>query len=122
MGVAPAEALKPHLVKATGPLIRVLGDRYPSEVKAAIVRALLAQLDKGGPGLKAFAPQLQTTLVKCLADPSKTVRTLSLMSVCCSLVSGVWCQLSVVGCLLRIVPWSVIGHDLESPELPRVSY
>lgn len=31
--------LKPLLIKATGPLIRVIGERYPSSVKAAILQA-----------------------------------------------------------------------------------
>ncbi len=30
--------LKPLLIKATGPLIRVIGERYPSTVKAAILQ------------------------------------------------------------------------------------
>ena len=32
-------------------------------------------LDKGGASLKAFVPQLQTTFVKALNDPSREVRT-----------------------------------------------
>lgn len=66
--------LKPYLIKTTGPLIRVVGDRYPSPVKAAILQTLGALLDKGGASLKAFVPQLQTTFVKALSDPSKQVR------------------------------------------------
>ena len=31
-------------------------------------------LDRGGASLKAFAPQLQTTFVKSLSDPSRAVR------------------------------------------------
>jgi HEAT repeat protein len=36
-----ATVLKPVLIKTTGPLIRVIGDRYPSNVKAAILQVLL---------------------------------------------------------------------------------
>jgi hypothetical protein len=54
--------LKPVLIKTTGPLIRVAGDRFPSAVKSAILQTLSVLLDKGGAQLKAFAPQLQTTL------------------------------------------------------------
>lgn len=67
--------LKPYLIKTTGPLIRVVGDRFPSEVKAAILRTLGILLDKGSVSLKAFAPQLQTTFVKSLQDPWRQVRS-----------------------------------------------
>jgi hypothetical protein len=67
--------LKPYLIKTTGPLIRVVGDRFPSNVKFAILETLSILLQKGGIGLKAFVPQLQTTFVKSLSDPSKQVRT-----------------------------------------------
>lgn len=67
--------LKPYLIKTTGPLIRVVGDRFPSNVKFAILETLSILLQKGGVGLKAFVPQLQTTFVKSLSDPSKQVRT-----------------------------------------------
>jgi len=44
-------------------------------MKAAILQALNVLLERGGIGLKAFAPQLQTTFVKLLSDPSKVCRT-----------------------------------------------
>ncbi len=73
--MCPLNNLKPYLIKTTGPLIRVVGDRFPSDVKSAILNTLTVLLDKGNVALKAFAPQLQTTFVKSLNDSSKTVRT-----------------------------------------------
>jgi hypothetical protein len=67
--------LKPILIKTTGPLIRVAGDRFPSSVKAAILLTLSVLIDRGNVALKAFAPQLQTTFVKSLSDPLKLVRS-----------------------------------------------
>jgi len=61
-------------VKITGPLIRIVGDRFPGTVKKAIVDTLKSLLLRGGATLKPFLPQLQTTYVKCLADPSEAVR------------------------------------------------
>lgn len=68
------QALKPYVVKITGPLIRIVGDRFPGTVKKAIVDTLKSLLIKGGATLKPFLPQLQTTYVKCLADPTEAVR------------------------------------------------
>ena len=88
-------SLKPYVIKMTGPLIRVVGDRFPSSAMSAILEVRLLQsltsyesmiysyvskqtlsilLDKGGANLKAFVPQLQTTFVKNLHEPSKQVR------------------------------------------------
>ena len=67
-------ALKPHVIPITGPLIRILGDKYPGAVKSAILGALAVMIDKGGPALKPFVPQLQTTFVKCLSDANRSVR------------------------------------------------
>ena len=64
-------ALKPHVIPITGPLIRILGDKYPAAVKSAILGALAVMIDKGGPALKPFVPQLQTTFVKCLSDANR---------------------------------------------------
>lgn len=64
----------PFIVKMTGPLLRVVGDRNPSNVKVAILRTLGLILVKGGPALRAFVPQFQTTFVKALSDPSRQVR------------------------------------------------
>lgn len=68
------EALKQYVVKITGPLIRLVGDRFPGTVKKAIVDTLKSLLLRGGPSLKPFLPQLQTTYVKCLADPTEAVK------------------------------------------------
>jgi hypothetical protein len=67
-------AIKPHVIPITGPLIRILGDKYPGAVKSAILGALAVMIDKGGLALKPFVPQLQTTFVKCLSDSSRPVR------------------------------------------------
>lgn len=62
------------IIKMTGPLLRIVGDRNPAEVKVAILRTLGLVLVKGGPALRAFVPQFQTTFVKALADQSRQVR------------------------------------------------
>ena len=64
----------PFLIKLTGPLLRIVGDRNPSSVKIAIVQTLGLILTRGGPVLRAFVPQFQTTFVKALSDPSRQVR------------------------------------------------
>jgi hypothetical protein len=64
----------PLIIKMTGPLLRIVGDRNPSNVKIAILRTLGLILIKGGPALRAFVPQFQTTFVKALSDPTRQVR------------------------------------------------
>ncbi|KAI3427088.1 hypothetical protein D9Q98_007027 [Chlorella vulgaris] len=72
--VTGQEALKPFVVQITGPLIRIIGDRFPWQIKAAILHTLGLLISKAGAGLKPFVPQLQTTFVKCLSDPQREVR------------------------------------------------
>lgn len=72
--VTSLPSLKPALAQVTGPLIRILGDRYPWQVKLAILSSIQVLLSKAGLFLKPFVPQLQTTFLKSLNDASAEVR------------------------------------------------
>jgi HEAT repeat protein len=72
--VTSAPALQPSVVAITGPLIRILGDRFSANVKTAVLETLAILLAKVGVMLKQFLPQLQTTFVKALNDPNRVVR------------------------------------------------
>ncbi|CAA0814499.1 ILITYHIA, partial [Striga hermonthica] len=73
--VTNEKALKEFVIPITGPLIRIIGDRFPWQVKSAILSTLSIMIQKGGISLKPFLPQLQTTFVKCLQDNTRTVRS-----------------------------------------------
>lgn len=64
----PAAQLKSLVTVITGPLIRVIGEKYPSDVKAAILYALDMIFGKIPQFLRPFIPQLQRTFVKSLSD------------------------------------------------------
>ena len=70
--LSTAPALKKYAVKIAGPLIRVVGDRFPPSVKAAVLTALGSLLKRAAPTVKAFVPQLQATFQKHIKDPSAT--------------------------------------------------
>ncbi|KAG4916996.1 hypothetical protein JHK87_054553 [Glycine soja] len=73
--VTSEQSLKEFVIPITGPLIRIIGDRFPWQVKSAILSTLTTMIKKGGISLKPFLPQLQTTFVKCLQDSTRTVRS-----------------------------------------------
>ena len=77
-------------MNVTGPLIRVLGERFSTDIKVAILETLstfmgkvsqrqgafvdsFSCLIKVGVQLKPFLPQLQPTLLKGLNDPARPV-------------------------------------------------
>ncbi|KAG6737610.1 hypothetical protein POTOM_059138 [Populus tomentosa] len=74
--VTSEKALKDFVIPITGPLIRIIGDRFPWQVKSAILSTLsILSIRKGGMSLRPFLPQLQTTFIKCLQDSTRNVRT-----------------------------------------------
>jgi len=69
----PAANLKPFVSVITGPLIRVVGERFSSDIKAAILFALNILFVKIPQFLRPFIPQLQRTFVKSLSDASNEI-------------------------------------------------
>jgi HEAT repeat protein len=72
--LADSDSLKSCVMAVTGPLIRVLGERYSWTVKSAVLDSIYYLLLKVDVTLRPFLPQLQPTFLKALNDPNRTVR------------------------------------------------
>ena len=68
------EGLKAHVVTIAGPLIRVVSEKFPSSVRAALLDCLSTLVEKGGIALKPFVPQIQTTFLKSLNEQNRAPR------------------------------------------------
>jgi len=67
-----ADALKPSVIHITGPLIRILGDRYGSSVKVAVLDTLALLLSKVGKHIRAFFAITANNIFEgCSRSPSK---------------------------------------------------
>ncbi|KAJ9077159.1 translational activator of GCN4 [Entomophthora muscae] len=62
------DALKPFVTQITGPLIRIIGERYPAPVKVSILDTLFVLFGRAGSAMRPFLPQLQRTYIKSLGD------------------------------------------------------
>ncbi|KAJ2804563.1 translational activator of GCN4 [Coemansia guatemalensis] len=67
-------ALRPFATGITGPLIRIVGDRHPPVVKAAILSTLGLLLNQIPALMRPFLPQLQRTFVRALFEQDEAVR------------------------------------------------
>ena len=72
--LSDSASLKASVMAITGPLIRVLGERYSSSLKSVILDAIYFLLLKVEITLKPFLPQLQPTFLKNLVDINRTIR------------------------------------------------
>ena len=65
---------KTNVIQIAGPLIRLVGDKYGSNVKVPTLEALTELIERVGTSAKAIFPQLQTSYIKALAENTPTVR------------------------------------------------
>ena len=83
--MADPAVLKPYLIKTTGPLIRVVGDRFPSNVKAAILQVgstaslivngfLIPRISNKKNAIYAALPSNFSVFPSILSDPSSSPR------------------------------------------------
>lgn len=92
----------------TGPLIRVLGDRYAPSLKTAVLHTLTLLLRRVSAQLKPFLPQLYSTFTRALADPHRGVRLHGAV---------------VLGCLAQIYPKPAnIVQELHTQVRMRTSF
>ena len=73
-------ALQKYIVPITGPLIRVFGDKFSWQVKAAILETFRVLIGKAGIKIKQFVPQLQGIFTKALRNNESQVRSRAVLA------------------------------------------
>lgn len=69
------DAIKSSVIVFSGLLIRILGDtRSTMSLKISVIEALTLMLEKVGPLMRQFMPQLHQSFLKLLNDPNRIVR------------------------------------------------
>jgi hypothetical protein len=71
--LTPQKVLQKSVMKCIGPMIRMMSERLPENVKAAVFGVIGVAMGPGGPFLRAMIPQLQTTFVRSLNGESRQV-------------------------------------------------
>lgn len=64
--ITDSKPLESYAIVIAGPLIRVLTDRVPADVKVGILDALYLLMKKSALKLKPFVSQLQSTFAKSI--------------------------------------------------------
>ena len=78
--VTDRAALQKYIVPITGPLIRVFGDKFSWQVKAAILETFRVLIGKAGIKIKQFVPQLQGIFTKALRNNESQVRSRAVLA------------------------------------------
>eukprot|EP00494_Astrolonche_serrata_P032047 UN32316 len=71
-----------EITQSTGPLIRVCGDRFGPDIKAATIRTLRLLLIHAGIRVKMFVAQMQTTFLKAIIGQFSEVREAGVDALC----------------------------------------
>ncbi|VDM16566.1 unnamed protein product [Hydatigera taeniaeformis] len=74
VALSSGEAIQPCVVKVLGPMIRLLGERQPPVVRAAVTESLATLVEKCPTSTRPFSPQLLATFSKVLSDGAKEIR------------------------------------------------
>ncbi len=112
MKLSDGDSLKSSVMTITGPLIRVLGERYSWNVKSVVLDALYLLLLKVEVILKPFLPQLQPTFLKNLNDVNRTVR----LKAGCALAKLLFMNPKLDQVILEIYNYIKSNDDLQIRE------
>lgn len=77
VSVMDTASLNPFVGIIVGPLIRIINDRFPWQIKLAILKTMGLLIHKSGDDMRKFVPALQPIFLKCLPDPAEAIRQIA---------------------------------------------